>query len=131
MPAASMRAALAAVSFLTRVPVGRVVSFDGADVASGAALFPVVGGLIGAAAGGVVVLTHLALSPFLAAALGVAAATVLSGALHLDALADTADAIAGGSRERRLEIMRDSRIGSFGAAALALDLLVKVAAVAQ
>src|SRR5215208_4117683 len=118
MPAASARTAAAAVTFLTRVPLGRGWALDGADVARGAFLFPLVGAGVGAAAGGTGVLAHLALSPLVAAAHGVA-------------LADTADAIGARTRARALEIMRDSRIGSFGAAAVALDLLVKSAAVAE
>jgi adenosylcobinamide-GDP ribazoletransferase len=125
MPAASLRAA---VGFLTRVPVGRV---EGADVARGAVAFPVVGAGIGAAAGGLALLVHPPLSPGVAAALAVATGTVLTGALHLDALADTADAVGAQTRERALEIMRDSRIGSFGAVALGLDLLLRVTVVAQ
>src|ERR671930_71045 len=113
MPAASLRAA---VGFLTRVPVGRV---EGADVARAAA------------AAGVALLVHPPLSPAVAAALAVAVGTVLTGALHLDALADTADAVGSSTRERALEIMRDSRIGSFGAAALRLDLLLRVTVLAQ
>jgi adenosylcobinamide-GDP ribazoletransferase len=112
MPAASVRAAAAAVTFLTRVPVGRAVAVDGADVVRGALLFPVVGALVGAAAGG-------------AAAL----AAVLTGAMHVDALADTADALGATTRERALEIMRDSRVGAFGVTAVVLDLLVKAAVV--
>jgi adenosylcobinamide-GDP ribazoletransferase len=61
----------------------------------------------------------------------VATTTTLTGALHLDALADTADAIGASTRERALEIMRDSRVGSFGAAALGLDLLLRVAVITQ
>lgn len=125
MPAASLRAA---VGFLTRVPVGRV---EAADVARGAVAFPIVGAGVGAAAAGVALLVHPPLSAAVAAALAVAAGTVLTGALHLDALADTADAVGASSRERALEIMRDSRIGSFGAAALGLDLLLRVTVVAQ
>ncbi len=55
---------------------------------------------------------------------------VVTGALHVDALADTADAAGAQTRERALEIMRDSRIGSFGAAALTTDLLTRAAAIA-
>jgi len=101
------------------------------DVARGAVFFPFVGAAVGAATAGVALLAHLAFSPLLSAALAVAAATALTGALHVDGLADTADALGGRTRERRLEIMRDSRIGTFGAAAVALDLLIKVAAVQQ
>ena len=58
-----------------------------------------------------------------AAALGLGVAALLTGALHLDALADTADALGGATRERRLEIMRDHAIGAFGAVALVVVLL--------
>ena len=125
MPAASLRAA---VGFLTRIPAGRV---DAVAVARGAFAFPLVGAVVGAIAAGVALLVHPPLSPLVAAALAVTATTALTGALHLDALADTADAIGATARERALEIMRDSRIGSFGAAALGLDLLLRVTVTAQ
>jgi adenosylcobinamide-GDP ribazoletransferase len=125
MQAASVRGA---VSFLTRVPVGGAVDAD--DVARGAALFPLVGAGVGALSGAVAVLLHPTLSPLLAATAAVAVAAVLTGGMHLDALADTADGLGAHSRVRALEIMRDSRVGTFGATALVLDLLLKVGAVA-
>jgi adenosylcobinamide-GDP ribazoletransferase len=131
MPAASVRAAAGAIAFLTRVPVGRAVALDGDDVARGAAVFPLVGAALGALTAAVVLAAEPTLSPLLAAALGLGAAVALTGAMHVDALADTADALGAPTRERALEVMRDPRIGSFGAAALAVDLLVKVAAVQQ
>ena len=70
------------------------------------------------------------LTVLLAAAAAVTLEALLTGAIHLDALADTADGLGAGTKERALEIMRDPAIGSFGATALALDLLVKVAALA-
>ncbi|MXQ13876.1 adenosylcobinamide-GDP ribazoletransferase [Microvirga makkahensis] len=73
----------------------------------------------------------LALDSWLCAILAVAAATLTTGAFHEDGLADTADSFGGSTRERRLEIMRDSRIGSFGAAALFLTLLLRIAALAH
>ena len=125
MPVASVRGA---VSFLTRVPVSGAVGAD--DVARGAALFPLVGAGVGALSGGVAVLVHPTLSPLLGATAAVAVAAVVTGALHLDALADTADALGAHSRKRALEIMRDSRLGTFGVTALAPDLLLKVGAIA-
>jgi len=125
MPVVSLRGA---VSFLTRVPVGGTVAAD--DVARGAALFPVVGAGVGALAGGLAALLHPTLSPFVAAAAAVALAALVTGAMHLDALADTADALGSHSRDAALEIMRDSRVGSFGATALVLDLLLKTGAIA-
>src|SRR3712207_5798901 len=72
----------------------------------------------------------LDLGPWLAAALSVAAMVLTTGALHEDGLADTADSIGGTTREKRLEIMRDSRIGSFGASALFLALALRIGALA-
>ena len=72
----------------------------------------------------------LDLGPWLAATLAVAAMTLTTGALHEDGLADTADSFGGASRERRLEIMRDSRIGSFGSAALFFALALRIGALA-
>jgi adenosylcobinamide-GDP ribazoletransferase len=130
MPGASVRAGAGAVTFLTRVPLGRYVAVDAADIARGAVAFPLVGAGVGAVAGGVALAAAQVLPDLVAAVLAIAAATLVTGALHLDALADTADALGATSREQALEIMHDSRIGSFGAAALALDLLLKVTCVA-
>jgi adenosylcobinamide-GDP ribazoletransferase len=124
-----MRAARAAIAFLTRIPMGGELT--GEDVARGAVFFPLVGAGVGAVAAGVALLAYPTLSPLLSAALAVAAATALTGAFHVDALADTLDATGASTRERALEIMRDSRIGSFGAAGIGVDLLIRVAAVDQ
>jgi adenosylcobinamide-GDP ribazoletransferase len=128
MLGASARAAAGALTFLTRVPLARVVAVDGADVARASVLFPVVGAGVGALGGAVALLAAHALPAFTAAALACAATVLVTGALHVDALADTADAAGTSTRERALEVMRDSRIGSFGASALVLDLLIKVGA---
>ena len=131
MPAGSARAAAAAaVTFLTRVPLGRRVAVDAGDVARGALLFPLVGAGVGAVSGGVAVLAHPRLPALAAAGIALAVAAVVTGAMHVDALADTFDALGAGTRERAVEIMRDSRVGAFGVTALILDLLVKAAAVA-
>jgi adenosylcobinamide-GDP ribazoletransferase len=90
----------------------------------------VVGAGIGAAVGGLLVGLDGELTVVVAAALGLALEALLTGAIHLDALADTADGLGAGTPERALEVMRDPAIGSFGATALVLDLLVKVAALA-
>ena len=103
---------------------------DATDVARGAALFPLVGAAVGAAAGLVadLLLPELGL---LAGVLAVALAALVTGALHLDALADTADALGGATRERALEIMRDHAVGAFGAVALVLVCLVDATAYAS
>src|SRR5262245_11857332 len=103
----ALRPAAAAVAFLTRVPLGRVVSVDAGDVGRGAWLFPAVGGLVGGTAGLLADVTAAWLPALAAGALAVALAALLTGALHLDALADTADSLGATSRERALEIMRD------------------------
>src|SRR5919197_5482871 len=130
MPAASLRAAAGAVSFLTRVPTGRFAAVDAADVARGSILFPAVGAAVGALTGGAAALLHLALPGFVAAAIGIAVAAVVTGALHLDALADTCDAVGAATRAEALVIMRDPRLGAVGAVVLVLDLLVKVGSLA-
>jgi adenosylcobinamide-GDP ribazoletransferase len=73
----------------------------------------------------------LSLPPAICALLAVAATVIVTGALHEDGLADTADGLFGGyTRERRLEIMKDSRIGTFGAAALVFSIALRAAALA-
>jgi adenosylcobinamide-GDP ribazoletransferase len=130
MPGASARAVAGALSFLTFVPIGRIVTLEAGDVARGLVVFPVVGAGVGALTGAVAVGLYPWLPAFLAAGVALATALVVTGALHVDALADTFDAAGGRSRERALEIMRDSRLGTFGVSALVLDLLVKAAAIA-
>jgi adenosylcobinamide-GDP ribazoletransferase len=119
-----------AISFLTIVPV-RIDSASDADVAASIAWFPLVGLLMGIA----YALEDRALSFLLPhairSALVVLSMTMLTGALHLDGLADTADALgAGVDRRRALEILRDSRIGAFGAIALFFALALKLVSIA-
>jgi adenosylcobinamide-GDP ribazoletransferase len=94
---------------------------------------PIAGAIIGAA-GALVMAAALALGlgDLPAAVLAVAVLVAVTGALHEDGLADTADGLFGGTTpERRLAIMRDSRIGAFGAAALCLGLLLRVSLLAE
>src|SRR6266478_2832608 len=122
------RAAVAAVAFLTRLPVGRLLPLGGDDVARGAVLFPVVGAGIGAAVGGTAAGLVRVVPPLAAAGIALAVGALLTGALHLDGLADTADALGARTRTRALEIMRDHATGAYGATAIALDLVVKASA---
>jgi adenosylcobinamide-GDP ribazoletransferase len=95
------------------------------------AWFPIVGLFVGAAVGGSWWLLDQAFPSLLAAALVVAADLVLTGALHLDGLADAADGLLPhATRARRLEIMRSPDIGAFGAAAVVTVLLVRTTAFA-
>ena len=124
-----MRSLRAAVSFLTVLPVAN--PDGGAGDRLGRYYFPAVGALVGLAAGAVFVLTTAIATPLLAAAAAVAALTLLTGALHLDGLADSADGLlARGDAARRLEVMRDPRLGTYGVAALVTALVLQVAALA-
>jgi cobalamin 5'-phosphate synthase/cobalamin synthase len=125
-----LRAAAAAVTFLTRLPVAGHLALDGDDVRRSGPYFPLVGAAIGAGTGALATTLGRRLTPPLGGALALTGATLLTGALHLDALADTADATGARSPDRALEIMRDSRVGAFGVTAIAADALVKVAALA-
>lgn len=129
-PSPQLRAAAAAVAFLTRLPVGRRLSLDGADVARGALLFPLVGAGMGVILGLTAMLLDARLPALAAAGAALALGLLLTGAIHLDGLADTADALGGRSRADALAIMRDHAVGTYGAAAVVLDLLLKATAIA-
>ncbi len=122
---------LFALQFLTRLPVPPLAGWGPDRLARAARWFPAVGALVGVVAGAVYALAAQALPPLAAASLAVAAGMALTGALHEDGLSDTLDGLGGGAtRERALEIMRDSRIGAYGAAGLGLSLLLRAAAIA-
>ena len=116
--------------FLTRLPVRLTHEVSLRDLADAVYAFPVVGVLVGAAGGiAYVLLGQIGLAGLPAAVLALMVMVAITGALHEDGLADTADAIGVGSnRQRALEVMRDSRIGSYGAVALALALLARASA---
>jgi adenosylcobinamide-GDP ribazoletransferase len=125
-----VRGVVGAAAFLTRVPLGAREG-PSHDLARSVPWFPVVGALIGAFAGVVRWSAGLVLPDLASAILAVAAALVLTGALHEDGLADTVDGLAGGSdRDTALAIMRDSRTGAFGASALALALVMRASLLA-
>jgi adenosylcobinamide-GDP ribazoletransferase len=119
-----------ALRFLTRMPVRHGAPWRDGALAASVAAFPLVGALVGAAGALVFALASwLGLPPPLAALLAVAAQILLTGGLHEDGLADLADGFGGGrTRADKLRIMRDSRLGSFGALALILALLARIAA---
>jgi adenosylcobinamide-GDP ribazoletransferase len=107
-----------AIAFLTRIPIRTPAN---PSLNRAAAWFPVVGLLVGGVAAATRALADLALPPLPATLLAVTAAIVITGALHEDGLADVADALgAHVSRARRLEILKDPRVGTFGALALIL-----------
>ena len=116
-----------AVGFLTRVPMGETEGI----LARAVGWFPTVGAMIGLLQGLVLVGVGQLVEPLLAAALSVAVSTLVTGAFHLDGIADVADAFGGGwTREQRLSILKDSRLGTYGTATVALVLLIEVAALA-
>ncbi|WP_053227449.1 adenosylcobinamide-GDP ribazoletransferase [Solirubrobacter soli] len=117
---------LTAVAFLTRIPVR-----GGSDLTRAALFFPLVGALVGGIAAGTRALADQALPPLPATLLAVTAAMIVSGALHEDGLADVADALgAHTTRERRLEILKDPRVGTFGALALIVAIGISTTTIA-
>ena len=121
------------LAFLTRLPIARGAAATGADVAQASWSFPVIGAGIGLLAGLVYwVSFDLDLSPFVSALLAVATTMLVTGCLHEDGLADTLDGFGGGAtRERKLEIMRDSRVGAYGTCALVFSILFKTGAISS
>lgn len=120
-----------ALSFLTRLPVTAPGSLPANGLARAMRAFPLAGAAVGAISGAVLLAALPPLTPAIAAVLAVLAAVWVTGGLHEDGLADTADGFGGaGDRTRRLAIMRDSRIGSFGVVALVLSLGLRASALA-
>ena len=136
----ALRHYLLALQFFTRIPVtGRLadwVGFSPAMLRASAAHFPGIGWIAGAVAAAVYGAVHMALAPSLfapaAAAVLCCVATVwMTGGFHEDGLADVADGLGGSAdRERALDIMKDSRLGAYGAMALVLALLAKTSLLA-
>ncbi len=120
-----------ALAFLTRLPVSRFSEAGGPPPERSLRAHPVAGAIVGLLAGFVfMAASWLSLPALLSSVLCVATAVVVTGAFHEDALADTADGFGGGwSVEEKLEIMRDSRLGSYGAAALMLSLATRIAVI--
>lgn len=118
--------------FFSRLPIARDSAAEHHDFTRALRAAPIAGVVIGAI--GAVVLgigATTGLPSLLTAALATTAIVLATGALHEDALADVADGFGGGtSPERKLEIMRDSTIGAFGASALCLSLLIRTSAIA-
>ena len=121
------------VIFLTRMPLPMPATIVQGHVSRALWAAPVVGGVIGAVGAAVYWLMHsLHVPAFPAAALAVVTTVAATGALHEDGLADVADGFGGGAtRERKLEIMRDSRIGTYGVCALVLSFMLRVGVLAS
>lgn len=127
-----LRLFFVALQFLTRVPVPRWVGHDPAWLNQSARHFPVVGLCVGAVSALVLVAGHALFGPTVAVGLAMVASVLLTGAFHEDGFADTCDALGGSvGRARALEIMKDSRIGAYGAVGLLLMLGLKAAVLAS
>ena len=126
-PGRWLSAPAVAAMFLTRLPVrGPQVELAGAVVA-----FPLVGILVGAMGGGAFWLAALAgLPPLACALIALAVTAILTGALHEDGLADTADGLAGHTAEESIRIMRDSRTGGYGVLAMVFSVGLRATALA-
>ena len=121
-----------AIAFLTVLPVAPRGKPREGELARAAAFFPLVGAGVGLACWGVDLASAARLPALLRGLLVVAAGTVLTRALHLDGLADTADGL-GSMRDRAsmLEVMRDPHVGAFGAAALVIVILIQAVCIAE
>jgi adenosylcobinamide-GDP ribazoletransferase len=123
---------LEATRYLTIIPLRFGVSPDpGTTLGRAAPWFPVVGLALGAVLALADRLTGWLFPTLLGALLTVTVWKLLTGGLHLDGLADCLDGLVVGDRDQRLQVMRDSRIGAFGAVGLILFLLLEIAALAE
>lgn len=120
-----------AAAFLTRLPLLLKHAPGPGRLAQASWAFPIIGLGVGIGGGAVYGAANwFGLPPLLAAIFAIGTQIVLTGAIHEDAAGDVADGFGGGTtRERKLEIMRDSRVGTYGALALTLAVIARVAAV--
>jgi adenosylcobinamide-GDP ribazoletransferase len=126
-----VRAAVASLSFLTAVPVGRAVEVGERDLRRGLVLFPVVGGAVGLLVAVTAWAAALVVPPLPASVAGVALGVAATAALHLDGLGDLADGVGATLSGRDpADVMRDPRLGAFGVIAVVLDLLLKASLLA-
>jgi adenosylcobinamide-GDP ribazoletransferase len=122
-----IRRFLIAVQFLTRLPVPRVLGNSEAELGKAAAFFPLVGGIVGGGAALVFVLLQRVVPVTTSALIAIVFAAFITNGFHEDGLADTFDGFGGGwTKDRILEIMRDSRIGTYGTLALIFVILGKL-----
>ncbi len=119
-----------ATTFLTRIPVGWVQGMEVGDLSKAAWSFPIVGLVVGGIGGAAIYgAAALDLHPLACAFFGLAVMALITGGLHEDGFADVADGFGGGGDKTRiLEIMRDSRVGSFGVLALVFGVGIRAAA---
>jgi adenosylcobinamide-GDP ribazoletransferase len=118
-----------ALQFFTRLPIPAWVGFEASWLQHASRYFPLVGCVVAAIAAGVYYVAALVLPAPVAAVLSTAASIYVTGAFHEDGFADTCDGLGGGlTRERALEIMKDSRVGAYGAIGIVCVLATKLSA---
>jgi adenosylcobinamide-GDP ribazoletransferase len=121
-----------ALQFFTRLPIPAWVGFEASWLQHASRYFPLVGLVVGAIAAAVYHAAALVLPAPVAAVLSTAASIYATGAFHEDGFADTCDGLGGGmTRERALEIMKDSRVGAYGAIGIVCMLAAKLTALAM
>lgn len=126
-PGREAKLLLAAIQFLTRLPV-RPPDYDPDWLPRGAKYFPLIGALVGLIGAAILLSASLLWPAPLPPLLAIGATLVVTGAFHEDGLADSADSLGGWTRETRLDIMKDSRLGTYGALALVLAVGLQLAA---
>jgi len=113
-----------ALAFLTRIPINHGPQIS---LRRSAVLFPLIGAFIGLIGGLVFYLSSAILPPLVSASISILVTVAITGAFHLDGLADICDGLIGGwNREERLKILKDSRHGTYGVAAISLQLILQV-----
>jgi adenosylcobinamide-GDP ribazoletransferase len=126
-----LRLFFTALQFFTRLPIPAWVGFEAAWLQHAARYFPLVGCVVAAIAASVYAAAALVLPAPVAAVLSTAASIWITGAFHEDGFADTCDGLGGGmTKERALEIMKDSRVGAYGAIGIVCMLAAKLSALA-
>ena len=124
-----LRACVAAFTFLTRLPVARLIQHDLTDLANSASYFPLVGLCVGAIGTIAFAAAEQLWNPTTAVVISVIATVFVTGAFHEDALADSLDGFGGGwTKEQVLSIMKDSRVGSYALIGMVLATAVKISA---
>jgi adenosylcobinamide-GDP ribazoletransferase len=122
-----MKAFIAAIRFLTIVPCFRTIKISEQDLVRSMAFYPLAGFIIGIYLAGIRLFFGLFFSSSLTDIIIIIALVVVTGALHLDGLADTADGLAGGkNKEKVLAIMKDTKIGSFAVVGIVSVIFLKI-----
>ncbi|MDY0041019.1 MAG: adenosylcobinamide-GDP ribazoletransferase [Desulforhabdus sp.] len=127
-----MKGFIAAIRFLTIVPFFRTIKTSEEDLVRSMAFYPLAGFIIGIYLVVIRIFFGLFFSSSLTDIIVIISLVIVTGALHLDGLADTADGLAGGrNKEKVLAIMKDTKIGSFGVAGIVGVIILKISALGE